>query len=243
MSIMSALRAAITPDASSYGLPGKEWFDNEMRRAAKTPDAFDLIGKEFVRLFVYDLETEGDESKLLQEQGCEFGQGFTRRKFTMLKRRLGKLSHPIPLEKEFIGGTGKHDYPFLPIRGRVMVVQPEVIFALDNYRENGMLFIRKRMDITIPVRKVLRRKLEDPRGGLSQRGKRIVQMTGIICENMHCYMYVGMPGAWMSGHKGKLIPPISAFDYKAVQTFPFNESPNMKFREFYMWRRQELYGK
>lgn len=74
---------------------------------------------------------------------------YTEEKFYYWKKDLGELSYPIALEKIPTGFT-RHDNTPAKIWGELYAIRPHAFNLLDTERENGVQFLRKRVDVRIP---------------------------------------------------------------------------------------------
>lgn len=161
------------------GLIPAEFLDKIKDMLKYTPDLAKLQERSHHFLFVADDLKRGHRRHDLLQGGEFWAQAFTKSSFTLWKHNLGKETFPIPLEQR----TRKMD--FLKIRGEVHLLPTKTVRMLDEYRENGVQFIRKRVRVAIPYQNI--RLDEDARVTWKSRTRD---------QHMMAHMYVGIPEYW-----------------------------------------------
>lgn len=159
---------------------------------AKSPDLGKLEQYEFQLLFCPDRAQRGHKEYPLIEDSVYMCHAFTVKPFNYWLQRDGL---PIPMEATSAVRTNLFPPP-LKVKGEVHAVRPYQFRDLDNYRDNGVQFIRKRVKLAVPDRplyKIPERYVD---------GKPIPLMTGQYVigteavEPLKAWMYVGNPAYW-----------------------------------------------
>jgi hypothetical protein len=173
-----------------------KWAQRVREAMAYTPDAIDLEQSPYQNLFVCDDLMIGfaDHGVL---KGAQYqSTGFTKHHFSFFKRNSGLPPFGIPLQawehgkfyNHALQGGGYNDVripgkTYAPIRGEIYAV-PSTLFAnsLDKFKENGNMFIRRRIPIVVR--------------GFQEWHTR----EGIIREpfqkQVTCWMYIAIPDFW-----------------------------------------------
>lgn len=127
-----------------------------------TPDLLALERKLLIPVFLPD-ECMSTHHKfhLISPDGRKdvtFGHAFTIEKYFMLKKETNRNSSVVIFEEGQIRGQAgvlsslfeRGSLETAPIRGELHMLDSDQVIALDNYKENTVKFIRKRIPITIP---------------------------------------------------------------------------------------------
>lgn len=123
--------------------PINAWYDKDVNEF--TPDMAELAKRPFHRVFIPDeMMSPHFQNSLLGEGSVLRCWAFTTDKFSLWRKKLGKASLVIPLETKF------KEAPYASLRGELYKVPTENIPELDNYKANGVEFIRKRVSLAIP---------------------------------------------------------------------------------------------
>lgn len=125
-------------------------------------------------------------------------------KFTFWKKDLGEVIQTIPLTERF-GHT-----PYANIRGEAFLVKPQTLFRLDTERKNGIEFIRKRVKLKIPYRKVLKVQVTD-----RAMYEWAINNTDYHEGQLNAWMYQGNPEYWSDLIDG-------GYSYTPVKSFTPN---------------------
>lgn len=135
--------------------PDKEFFDKLPKSPRHTPDLFMLEQQQTVLLFEYGNLMKGmpGHNRMLPFQMK--APAFTIEKFALVKKRLGNGTFPLALRLGLLNTIQNPKLqqitlPNAKIAGEVYVVPATHIPVLDNYRENGVSFIRKRVNLVLP---------------------------------------------------------------------------------------------
>jgi len=128
-----------------------------------SPDLGWLEQHEFQLLFCESNTKLGHSQHCMIEDGVPLCTGYTRKRFRFWEQRTqinpnGEIERiPIPLmdhtgqEPVELGEISKIAQP-RPIQGEVHAVRPYQFRELDNYKDNRVQYIRKRVDILVPYR-------------------------------------------------------------------------------------------
>ncbi len=122
----------------------KYWVNN---RSRYTPDIASLQDGVCWWLFVADdCRTFRKNYERVYKPGCsiEYQTAFTMQGFNFFYHR--PTGRPIPIHADDDDGL----FPRAKIKGELHLVTPQVLIDLDIYRQNGVLFRRKRVKILIP---------------------------------------------------------------------------------------------
>ena len=124
--------------------PKPEWF-SKIAVPLHTPDKALLENSEYKLLFEYgELQAGLPKADLIPTHPvCP---AFTVEKFSLLKKNDGAETFPLALRLPMKGT------PFFRARigGVLAAVRSKDILSLDNYRENGVSFVRKRNSVFLP---------------------------------------------------------------------------------------------
>jgi len=168
-----------------------ERLDALLDETTHTPDGWILEQHQTQLLFVCDEMQRGhSKSTLVSEYSIAVCSGFTEGKFLFWRKKLGKDSFPVAIEtyskkSSPVWADPKGSLP-ARIKGELYAVLPDQFFVLDKYKELGLYFIRKRINIDIPYRKVLWTK---------QQG---VITTHELNRTVKAWMYIGNAEYWDS---------------------------------------------
>lgn len=162
-----------------------------------TPDFWRLQAKVGWFVFVADEMMRGRrcESMLPSSEAIRMATAYTRRKFIMLNKQLGKASWPALLSPNpaMSGPIGRAKGAL--VKGELYFVRPKHILELDKYKENGKIHTRQMVQLDIPYRERLTRDVIS----IITQGKTKVEKASfedILSEWKHCtdisaFTYVG----------------------------------------------------
>lgn len=122
------------------------------RLARYTPDIMELEEKDFHLLFVPDEMMVGHRKydELLNEHSACLHAAFTQNKYTHVLHKLGdQKSYPIMFEENISGMKNVN------VKGEVFAVISNHFKKLDDYKLNGVEFIRKRIPLVVPTSHIL----------------------------------------------------------------------------------------
>lgn len=173
-------------------VPPTSWFAQEAENTKNTPDVPRLEAYKWQLLFVYDELQRGHHKHDLAEGSVHLGTVYTRDKFSVWKKNLGRATYPIPLQKQF------KTVPYAPIKGELRAFRPNQYFFLDKHKQNGVQYTRKRVTVLLPYRKLLWLKERD--AAQFTFGKAVqnsVLTTDPYIREIRAWMYVGIPEFWM----------------------------------------------
>lgn len=172
--------------ATRMTAPDIQWFAEKENETYYTPDVNMLEQRPWQNLFLFG-EDRPDLGKNMAKMEDDILDSpvvaFTRQHFSMYRKELGGESYPIALERKFAG----NDHTC--IKGYVVTIRSSKLYELDNYRENGKLFIRKRVKLIIPYTRIqwVKETTEAKRGG---------NQTVRAYKHVKAHMYVGNPDYW-----------------------------------------------
>jgi len=186
-----------------------------------TPDFWELELQQFCLMFVADECKEGHRAYdiLDTEDASKMCVAYTAKSFTMFKKSMGKFTFPVilPPRPDLVGPIGRQ--PMGLIKGEVFAVRPRVVVDLDNYKHNGVVFQRQRVQLDIPYRAV-----EE-----SRRNKENVHVFGEWkhFRKQNAWMYVGIPEYFFwADYAGKTFSPM-----KLKRPSDNNKKPFYEFTE------------
>lgn len=175
------------PFKKKYPYPDAAWADRVCNLHPRTPDHAELAEKSLHPLFVYDTLKEDQINHRVLEGAEIMGPGFTQQKFTMRVKNVGKFSQPIVSE----GDDGR--LPKLRVFGEVIKVPWRKFYELDNFKENGVQFIRQQVEVILPYKKIF---IKD-RGiaeNLFHIPKSEIPYRGVF--HVKAFIYVGVSEYW-----------------------------------------------
>lgn len=116
-----------------------------------TPDIHKLEQYEFQLLFVWGTDMPGycHHEALFEEGYAVYGTAFSPPDFSMWKMTDNDgITFAIPLRQSYT------KVPTARIKGELLIVRPRTFISLDNFYENKVAFVRRRVEIAIPYRKL-----------------------------------------------------------------------------------------
>jgi len=192
MSIFDRLKAEIEKAVGKdKGLPGYPFFKALEEDTRYSPDKWKLQQREKVWLFVHGEEMmRHDKNVPLMGLFEPQYSGMTFEDYKMWKAALGKDTHPIPLDAQLEVEDRnwfqqKYKLPWAKVKGELYLVPPEVIFHLDKYRENGVVYSRKRTEIIVSYRN----------STFSNKTRSFLDFK-YEHQNIRAWMYVGKIDYW-----------------------------------------------
>lgn len=222
-----AVRTLLPKSSLGYDLPDRAYFEHLLLETKYTPDIAVLEQHEWQLYFAHD-ETQSGHLKhdLLGESKYQM-PGFTQKSFNYWDG--GPVFGAVPLE-----ATGFiKPLPGWPdiakIKGQIFLIRPKAFLTLDDYKENGVQFVRTKGRVIVPYR--LTKFLHDTSypdielEWVSEQGH--IGLTKEKVCVIKAWMYTGVPAFW-----DKLI---SNYDWRSVTTF---EARNRNWcRTYYQVRR------
>lgn len=187
----------------SFDMPPTSWIAEATEEF--TSDLFKLESKTHHLMFVYD-ETQRKHHRHELLNNSEFKcVAFTMNVFQLWKKNLGSVSYPIPLREMPWDDTKVPDYqntPKIRIKGELWRIPTENILILDKHKANGLHFVREKVRLLIPYRK------------LSYIHGDIVE-TQTHTVSVRAWMYVGVPFHWVNQLDG-------GYNFSLVRQFQSN---------------------
>lgn len=168
--------------------PDIQWFAERENENLFTPDSNMLQQRPWQNLFLYG-EDRPDIGNNMAEMEPFIADtpvvAFTRSHFSMYRKELGAESFPIAIEDKF--AFDDHTC----IKGYVVSILSSKLYELDNFRQNGKMFVRKRVKLLVPYTRIrwLKDTTEVRRGG-TQPPERTV-------KKISAHMYVGRSEYWL----------------------------------------------
>jgi hypothetical protein len=164
-----------------------------------TPDIFHLEQFKSQLLFVHDDMAQLQPNHDLIKEGSlsgfyPFNYGYTTKSYSFLKKNLGLKSFPIALDIPIDVANQLPTYMSeeYRIRGELYAIRPLQFLKLDTHRQNGVQFIRRRVNINIGYKKLYHHSITDSKGVYHSEynlGKE--QMLTV-----QAWMYVGREEYW-----------------------------------------------
>lgn len=209
--IKAAARRFLPGSSFGYALPDEHWFDYAKDETRYTPDVATLELHEWQLYFACDETQIGHQKNDVVGEAIYKCPGFTQQSFNYWDPKAPFLP-PVAME----ASGYRNPMPYYPeiarIKGQILLVRPQGLINLDNYKENGVQYTRKKIRIVIPYRALKR--ISDhpdlPTADIEQEINGIGLTFEKVCI-IRCWMYIGIPKYWDQ--------LISAFDYTSVQTY------------------------
>lgn len=169
-----------------------------LNQNALTPDICQLEQSMFQLIFLPDDMMRGKNNNHLIADAGRDGDVpvhpacFTLERFTFWKKDLGVESFPIPMAKDYQPSNWVRVKPTpAKIKGQLYAIFSPRIKRLDIHRQNGVQFIRKRQEITLPYRNV---KYDNhPDAGFAAK---IPEISIEYIRTVEAWMYIGIPEYW-----------------------------------------------
>lgn len=157
-----------------------DWMNESQEDCSFTPDIAKLERYKYQLIFVYDEMMLGhDQHKTLNSEADRLSKAITKNKYTLWKRKLGKQSYPVAMDQKY------HNLLLAPIKGELYRMRPRHFILLDSYKDNGVRYYRKRIDVIVPWREVIRHKTTNV---VITRAERRTEVKA--------WMYIGVPDFW-----------------------------------------------
>lgn len=205
---------------------------------AHSPDLGYLEQFEFQLLFCPDETQRGFPAHPLIEDSAFLCTAYTQKHFNYWQQRDGL---PIPMLATNPTLT-KLFPPSLKVKGELHAIRPYQFKELDNYKDNRVQFIRKRVSLIVPYREVL--DLPEPTepnvidGVVQPLPLALMGKKGVLSpyEKVHivkAWMYTGNPAYW----DDLFDAGYSSHIFKAVRTV---ESRRPWLKEYYTYPKHEI---
>lgn len=166
-----------------------DWNTEALAESQFTPDCEELFKRDFWLLFNYNL--------FQFEYGAAIG--FTDHKFRVWKQDIGSMlphlvaleaqpddvaSHDIPPWADPFNAGAYQRTPTARVRGILEILPSTEYLKIDTIMQNGIMFIRKRVDILIPQHTIMR---------VNEEFKLSSFRSEMTVIPMKVWMYVGSP--------------------------------------------------
>lgn len=170
-----------------------------------TPDVAILEQKERHLYFAYHLLNNGHEGYV--------ESGITTDPFQLWRGSHGNERYPVATHQI----PEMRRIPCLPIKGRVLLLSTEEVIRLDEYTQNGLQFIRKRVEIRVPRfietnerDAVVRLGRKEPFPSSFRRGNVVLAPTG---GTVKAFMHIGIEEHFVNKLDGGFeFSPVKPFD-------------------------------
>lgn len=194
-------------------IPGCEWVNMVKNTISFTPDWRFLSTREFQVMFFYDGLMKGNVNyeEFIKPFSVFMFNAFTVESFSMFKKKLGKLSYPIPLRYKY-----RYE-PFLPIRGELFLVETIQIPRIDQLKMNGIQFIRERVKIRVPYLQKIWLKDKSLMEKLLQIPLKSSYLILKREKFIKAWMYIGVTEFWINLIDG-------GYSFGEVKTFSSKEN-------------------
>lgn len=192
-----------------------------------TPDYKELCQHRSRFLFVHDDMAQLQPNHPMVQVGLSgfypLAYGYTSRAFQFVKKDLGLKSFPIALDMRETGDLPMYMADKYRIRGEIYAIRPETFISLDTYKQNGVQFVRQKVNVNIGFQKQRRRKWFDASG--HERFEYLLDREEMISQEM--FMYVGREEYWRDQLNG-------FFDFKPI---PIIQEDRLWLREYYQYSK------
>lgn len=227
--IKAAARLLMPGSSMGYTLPDENWFNYARDVARYTPDIAVLEQHAWQLYFACD-ETQIGHLKNDLLGDFEYKMpGFTQQSFNYWAHEA-PFNAAVPMEAEGFHNPMPNYPDIAKIKGQILMIRPQAFLNLDNYKENGVQYLRKKVRIIVPYRAL--KKISDHPDLPTVDIEWVRDGIGLTFERVctiRAWMYVGVPKYW-----DKMI---SAYDYTSVQTYNSKNRPWCK--TYYQLRRPE----
>ena len=226
---MKALAQVFPKLFGAPNLPSQHEVDWLCESVRYSPDLGKLEQYEFQLLFSPDETQRGYSQYPLIQDSAFMCHAFTQRLYNYWQQRDGQL---IPLEASAPAAV-KYFPPSLRIKGELHAIRPYQFRDLDIYKGNTVQYIRKRVKLLVPNRKVIVKDYYDEDGKelpLCLQGKKGIHSPFEI-QVVRAWMYVGKDEYWD--------PILSPFNFHAVQ---HHTSRQEWLKEYYSYPKREIPG-
>lgn len=198
-------------EEEQYKLSVWDWL--EQSNEEFTPDIAKLERYKYQLIFVYDeMMFSHPQAEILKPEATLLSKAITKNGYTLWKRKLGQESYPVALDQKF------HNLLKAPIKGELYRMRPKHFILLDSYKDNGVRYYRKRIDVVVPWKEVVRHKKTNV---VITRAERKTEIKA--------WMYIGIPDFWE-----EILD--AGFMSSPVRCFQPND-PNLK--PYYMFTKLE----
>lgn len=169
-----------------------------------TPDIGKLERTMRWLLFVPDeMQQAHPDHSRLSRHAKQIGSAFTVDTFTLWKERKHvdlKVTRAIPLRIQY-GKEAFYTSPTAairrPVRGELYFVNALTLIKLDRHRENGVRFVRERVEVLMPRTEIhLKKNLFGTTNAGKPYGEYIKEEKRLLGSPLNVWMYVGVPEYW-----------------------------------------------
>lgn len=173
------------PKFNATDFPSDQWLKEANEECVRTPDVAKLMQAERRRIFVVDtMKANLSDYRNIAEHSAFLNTAYTDEKFSLYSYRyfddeMKEQSLVLPIE----------DPKGFRIRGELHIMDSEHFIELDKIKDNGVQFLRKRVNLIRPLRAHYTRNhpFLDPNH---------VFISDEITTEIKAWMYVGNPAYW-----------------------------------------------
>lgn len=202
--------------------PNPGWAETVSHAYRHTPDLYLIEDQARHLVFIYgEMMANRYFSCFLADHGEKRTEGFTVDKsFSLWSKRNGDLSYPIALRGVEDFRAINNNTNTARIKGEVWSITPQGMFALDNEFQNGVLFERARVRLTVPFQVSC----------FDNTGKRHYGTTDKRHSLVRAWMYTGNKEHWEDQLDG-------GFEFSPAPRF---KSKQNGFGDYYYWTPNEF---
>lgn len=160
--------------------------DIALSKTVNTPDVADLSNKHYAVIFVYNALMKKRRDHEVLEPVAFCGDAYTTFDVNGWYRKKDKL--PIVMKPQILQhqpswGKQKNAHAAI-LKGEVFVIPTRKLYDLDLYHDNGVQFIRQRIEVEIPYEEDILNK------------DHIVVKSGLLSHTRKVWAYLGNPDYW-----------------------------------------------
>lgn len=128
-----------------YNMPPENFFNYADIETSRTPDVRELELKRRNLFFCYcDMQTGHEKHNLIKDHAKPLFKTFTTEQFALWKKKDGEDTFPVALD------SPKKKMEGLALKGDLFAMAAPGLFYLDRYRQNGLEFHRRPVEIILP---------------------------------------------------------------------------------------------
>jgi hypothetical protein len=198
-------------------VPSQDWRNYANAGTHFTPDIVSMEQHNHQLLFTPDELKRGHSKNSLISDGKFIAVGFTQSPFSFWEKQLGTDSFPVPIQEKVFTDILRDLPPSCRIKGEIHALRPSNFLTVDEHKQNGVQFIRRRVKILIPSREIRTYDLGDNYPKALQGKKTIILPEKVTI--IRAWMYIGVQDYW----KDLLDAGFSGF--KAVNNYSKDDKP------------------
>lgn len=240
--MFNAVKKLLSP---SIVMPSPDWISEATNATQFTPDVAFIENIQVHILFLVDNHQSQFKGFDIVKDGLAFSNGhaFTRDKFQMWKKPLGRESFPVPILST---PTNETVAPWFPkprvIKGELYGVRAYTLMELDKAMANTVQFVRRRVRLVYPYHGLYRMPVEKGLEYISRTERHIRYETDIpkkmlspeLIHKPSAWMYVGRDEYW-ADQMGE-----SAYDSRLKVVRAFEPKRDGMIRSYYQFTKNEI---